>query len=132
MDPIRRSILLGAGATLGGAAVATPAARAASRSEVPLLSTYVAGTAYHQAGEAAATLQPGEPLALRRDHRNDYDVRAIEVRTRSDRKLGYLPRIDNHALANLMDAGFRLSARVRGVVADRRQPEIRLDVFLTA
>lgn len=130
MDPIRRNLLLGASATLGGAALAAPAA-AVTKDEVALLSSYVTGTAYHDAGETAAGLRSGDLLTLRRDRCNDYDPRAIEVRTRSDRKLGYLPRIDNHALASLMDAGFPVSARVREVVADRRQPEIRLEICLS-
>jgi hypothetical protein len=98
---------------------------------VALLSSYVAGTAYHEAHEATADLCTGDLLALRRDRSNDYDPRAIEVRTRSNHKLGYLPRIDNQALASLMDAGFWVSARVREVVPDRRQPDIRLEIFLS-
>jgi hypothetical protein len=130
MDPTRRNILLGTGGALGAVALAAPAAAGVAQASVALLSTYVAGTAYHDAG-AAATLRPGDPLMLRREPRNDYDRRAIEVRTRSGLKLGYVPRTDNHALANLMDAGFDVSARVQKILPDRRQPEIRLDVFIS-
>ena len=45
-------------------------------------------------------------------------------------KLGYVPRADNQALANLMDAGFELAARVHEILPDRRQPDIRLDVLI--
>ena len=41
---------------------------------------------------------------------NDWDGRAVSVWTRSGEKLGYVPRVDTKALANLMDAGFRVSA----------------------
>ena len=129
MDQIRRKILLGAGGALGGAALAAPGALAAPRDEVSLLSTYIAGTAYHRSDEAAA-LRSGDPVTLRREPRNDYDPRAIAVCTRSGSKLGYLPRVDNHALASLMDRGFEVTARVHQVVPDRRQPDIRLKVFL--
>lgn len=130
MDATRRRILLGTGGALGAVALAAPAAAGAARERMALLSTYVAGTAYHDA-LAAASLRPGDPLALRRERRNDYDPRAVEVRTPSNAKLGYVPRTDNRALASLMDAGFDVSACVREIVPDRRQPEIRLDVFLT-
>ena len=128
--------MLGAGGALGGAALAAPAAAAlaapaAVPREVALLAAYVAGTAYHEAGQAAAMLHPGDRLMLRREPRNDYDARAIEVRTRAGAKLGYLPRIDNHALASLMDAGFELTARIRAIAPDPRQPDIRLEVTLT-
>lgn len=123
--------MLGAGGALGSAALAAPAALAAGRSEVALLATYVAGTAYHQAHEASATLRAGDRLVLQREPRNDYDPRAIEVRTRSGAMLGYLPRVQNPALASLMDAGFEVTARIRRITPDRRQPDIRLDVALT-
>jgi len=130
MDQIRRNILLGASGALGGAALAAPGALAAPRDEVTLLSSYIAGTAYHRAGEAAAALRPGDRVTLRREPGNDYDPRAIAVCTPSGSKLGYLPRVDNHALASLMDRGFEVTARVHEVVPDRRQPDIRLKVFL--
>lgn len=127
MDPTRRNILLGTGGALGAVALAAPAAAGAARERIALLSTYVAGTAYHDA-LAAGSLRPGDPLTLRREQGNDYDPRAVEVRTRTGAKLGYVPRTDNRALASLMDAGFDVSARVREILPDRRQPEIRLDV----
>jgi len=43
------------------------AALAAPKAEVMLLSTYVAGTAYHDAADAASTLCPGEPVTLQRE-----------------------------------------------------------------
>jgi hypothetical protein len=131
MDATRRKILLGTGGALAAVALAARAAAGAARASVPLLSIYVAGTAYHAAGEAASTLRPGDSLALQREQQNDYDPRAIAVRTRSGAKLGYVPRTDNHALANLMDAGFNVTARVQKILPDRRQPDIRLDVFMT-
>lgn len=109
---LRRAFLVGA----GGAP------------EVRLLSTYVSGTAYWGAAEAARELRTGDELLLRRAPDNPYDARAVEVRTPGGAKLGYVPRIDNQALANLMDAGFQPTARVRAVVPDGLRPEIRFDV----
>jgi HIRAN domain len=131
MNQMRRNLLLGAGGALGGAALAAPGALAASRDRVELLTTYVTGTAYHEAGEAASALRPGDLVELRREPSNDYDPRSIAVRTPSGAKLGDLPRAGSEALASLMDAGFAAMARIREVLPDARQPEIRLAVLLT-
>lgn len=137
MDPIRRNILLGASGMVGSAALGAPFARATTgaaagaTNPVRLLSTYVAGTAYHDSGDAVAALGAGRPVTLWREADNDYDSRAIAVRTDSGTKLGYVPRADNAALASLMDAGFQVTARVHEVLPDGRQPDIRLDVYLT-
>jgi HIRAN domain len=130
MDQVRRNILLGTGGALGGALFAAPTVLTAEGKEVVLLWTYVAGTAYH-AADAASALRAGELVLLHREHLNDYDARAIAVFTASGTKLGYVPGIDNRALASLIDSGFHLSGRVRKVVPDHRQPDVRLDVFLT-
>ena len=132
VNRLRRALVLGAGGAIGGSLLASAALAAGPRPEatreVTLLSTYVAGAAYHGAAERAPRLRPGDGLELRRAPDNPYDARAIEVRTDDGAMLGYVPRIDNQALANLMDAGFRPTARVRAVVPDPARPEIRLDV----
>ena len=67
---------------------------------------------------------------LRRRPDSAYDPRTVEVWTEDGARLGQVPRIDNQALARLMDAGFATSARVTRVAAGGRKPEIRLDVSL--
>ena len=86
MDQIRRDLLLGAGGALGGAVLAAPAALAPGRNEVAPAVTYIAGTAYYRALEVASTLHPGDRVTLWREHRSDYDPRAIGVSTRSGAK----------------------------------------------
>jgi len=131
MMHIRRDFLLGMGGAVGGMALAAPTAPAAhAPAEVGLLATYVAGTPYHQATTAMSGLRPGHRVDLRREPENRYDPRAVQVRTTGGALLGYVPRTDNQALCRLMDAGFRLEARVSSLSPDRRQPEIRLDVLL--
>jgi hypothetical protein len=80
----------------------------------------------------ASMLRPGSMLQLRRERDNDYDRRAIAVLTTAGDKLGYLPRIDNGALATLIDSGFAVTACVIDILPDPRQPDIRLDVVLAA
>lgn len=127
----RRGFLAAAAAvaTAGGAgaALATSAGR-----EVPLLATYVAGAGRHCGPEAFRRIAPGARLVLRREPGNDYDARSVAVWTPAGEKLGYVPRIHNQALANLMDAGLRPVARVADLSPDGggARPELRLDVRL--
>jgi hypothetical protein len=135
MIHIRRDFLLrmgglGMGGAFGGMALAPAVPAADAPATVGLLATYVAGTAYHQASAAMPGLRPGDRVDLRREPENRYDPRAVQMRTTSGAMLGYVPRTDNQALCNLMDAGFRLEGRVSSLSPDRRQPEIRVDVLL--
>ncbi len=142
VDTLRRTFLTGAAGTLG-AAVGAPALaaaivpdasppRAAATRTVRLLSTYVAGAAYYDAPRLVQRIVPGDRVVLRREPGNTYDRRAIEIRTADGAKLGYVPRIDNQALANLMDAGIQQPrAQILTVVPDERWPEIRVDVLVT-
>ena len=131
MTQMRRDFLVGTGAAFGGMALAAPAVVAADApAEVGLVATYVAGTPYREASAALRRLRPGDRVDLRREPDNRYDPRAVQARTVGGAMLGYVPRTDNQALCNLMDAGFRLEARVSSLSPDRRQPEIRLDVLL--
>ncbi|MBS0503062.1 MAG: HIRAN domain-containing protein [Proteobacteria bacterium] len=108
----RRSLL----ALFGIATVAGRASAARSaRPPVVLLRTHVNGEAYYEAAEIASTLRAGTPLTLRREPDNAYDRRAIEVLDAAGRKLGYVPRSDNPAVARMMDAGERMRASVTDV-----------------
>jgi uncharacterized ParB-like nuclease family protein len=118
-------------ALIGLAPAATlPAAPARAarpeRAPVRVLWTRVNGEAYYQASESIATLRAGAPVTLRREPDNAYDRRAIEVLDEQGRKLGYVARIDNSAVARMMDAGERFVARVSRV--DPIGKDIRLEV----
>ncbi len=129
----RRAFFLGAGAAAGAVvAVTTPAAaRAGQGRRVHLLTTYVAGIGRHAPAALAAQLSAGEAVALRREPDSRYDVRAVSVWTLGGDKLGYVPRIDNQALANLMDAGLAPQARVLSVAGDGKRPEVSLEVAVS-
>ena len=127
----RRSFLASAGtlATAGGAGAAAGAD--GETREVPLLHTYIAGAERSVVREVARRLAPGAPLRLMREPENDYDTRAVAVWTQDGRKLGYVPRIDNQALANLMDAGLAPRASVAQIRTVTTRPDIRIDVRLS-
>jgi HIRAN domain len=74
-------------------------------------SSPLAGFRYHAAAEVWQELRVGERLALQRERDNAYDANAVSVSWRG-RKLGYVPRRENAALAWGLDHGERLGARI--------------------
>jgi len=74
-------------------------------------SSPLAGFRYHAAGEVWPELRVGDPLELARENDNPYDLNAVSVSWRG-RKLGYVPRRDNAALAWGLDRGEALAARI--------------------
>ena len=125
----RRGFLAAAGGA-GATALAGGAQAAGGPREVPLLRTYAAGAGRYCPPGAFARLAPGDALALRREPDNDYDARAVSIWSVQGEKLGYVPRVENQALANLMDAGLVPVARVEGVSPGGTQPKLTLDMRL--
>ena len=74
-------------------------------------SSPLAGFRYHAAAELWDELRVGDALELWREPGNLHDAQAIGVAWRG-RKLGYVPRRDNGALAWALDRGERLQARI--------------------
>jgi len=109
--------LVRAAGALGAVLAVAPPARAGRpvACRVFLQATHVAGTAYYGADRVRRRLKRGDALVLRREPANPYDGMAIEVFTAAGAKLGYVPRAVNRPLARLMDAGFRLEAKVLSV-----------------
>ena len=71
----------------------------------------LAGYRYHQAPALAAALKSGDTLDLVREPDNPHDANAVRVEWQG-RKLGYVPRASNAALAWAMDGGETVTARV--------------------
>ena len=105
----KRNFLQGLLAALGaGIASGTSAA---PRRSVLIQRSPLAGFQYH-AGEAVwPRLAVGQPLALVREPAYPYDARAVRIDWRGH-KLGYLPRIENAAVAQMLDRGERIEARI--------------------
>ena len=57
-------------------------------------------------------LKPKQPLSLKREPQNSYDENAIEVYWKGV-KLGYIPRVDNEIIANLMDQKKEVKASIK-------------------
>jgi hypothetical protein len=74
-------------------------------------SSPLAGFRYHAASAVWEELRVGDRLDLSREPDNSYDSNAVSVWWRG-RKLGYVPRRDNAALAWGIDRGESLLARI--------------------
>jgi hypothetical protein len=89
-------------------------------------STPLAGFRYHAAAEVWRELRVGDALELAREPANPHDANAVAVTWRG-RKLGYVPRRDNAALAWGLDRGERLQARISRL-APHPNPARRIEI----
>lgn len=103
------------------------AALAAPAQTVKLLvqSSPLAGYRYAEAAQVWPELRVGDPLDLVREPDNPHDRNAVRVDWRG-RKLGYVPRAENEALAWAMDRGEKVSARISRLQA-HRNPRMRIE-----
>lgn len=109
----------------------SPAALVPPPRTVLLQSSPVAGFQYHEGEAVWALLSCGGALDLVREPGNPYDEKAVRVEW-SGRNLGYVPRAENHAVAQLMDTGEAISARVSGLRECANPWErIRIEICLT-
>lgn len=94
--------------------------------ETFLMRTAIAGTQFVEGFEELTSgMEVGEVLELRRMPRNKYDSAAVSV-LRSNSHIGYVPRVDNKAIASLMDSGHRVVA----VVAEMGDGRIVIDLSM--
>ena len=90
----------------------------------------LAGYRYHAAPALAGALQPGETLDLVREPDNPHDANAVRVEWQG-RKLGYVPRADNAALAWAMDSGETVTAIVaRNETRRRTRGRVEFEILL--
>ena len=85
----------------------------------------LAGFRYAEAAEVWPHLRVGDALDLLREPDNAHDANAVRVEWRG-RKLGYVPRTENGALAWAMDRGETLRARVSRL-SEHRNPRRRIE-----
>ena len=123
MDPRRvwRVALLLAAVATGGQAQETT---------LVVQSSPLAGFRYHAAAEVWDELRVGDRLALARERDNPHDANAVSVSWRG-RKLGYVPRHENAALAWGLDRGAQLAARISRLAPDAR-PSRRVEFEVVA
>jgi hypothetical protein len=116
-------------AALAAAVVVSAPAAHAAEAHIVLQRSPLAAFRHYEAGEAWPALRIGEPLALAREPDNPYDANAVRVEWRG-RKLGYVPRRDNAAVARHLDRGTALEARIAALRQNRnRTVRIELDII---
>jgi hypothetical protein len=71
----------------------------------------LAGFQFYAGRELWDELKAGDALVLVREPDNRHDANAVRVEWRG-RRLGYLPRAENRAVAEEMDRGGRVTARI--------------------
>ncbi len=101
-----------------------------TEAKVYLQNSRLAGFRYYDGRKLWPELRVGDALTLVREADNPYDANAIRVEWR-ERKLGFVPRADNAALARFMDRGQRLEGRVTALPKDKRRWRgIEFDIYL--
>jgi hypothetical protein len=88
-------------------------------------SSPLAGFRYGEAAGVWPQMRQGDALELVREPANPHDPNAVRVEWRG-RKLGYVPRAENGALAWAMDRGETLKARISRLT-EHRNPRKRIE-----
>jgi hypothetical protein len=88
-------------------------------------SSPLAGFRYAEASQVWSELRRGDALELVREPDNPHDRNAVRVDWRG-RKLGYVPRAENEALAWAMDRGERVTARISRL-QEHPNPRLRIE-----
>jgi hypothetical protein len=83
----------------------------ATRRAICIQISPIAGFQYHNGEAVWGWLRPGQTLDLVRERDNPYDNKAVRA-DRLGHRLGYVPRTDNHAVAQWLDRGERPTARI--------------------
>lgn len=121
-----------AGAAIGAALIGLFAAFGTDAESVRILvqRSPLAGSQYHALAAVVAQIRVGDTLTLTREPGNRHDRNAVRVDWRGQ-PLGYVPRRENRALAQALDAGERLEARV-SALRDDADPwrRVEFDVYL--
>ena len=112
-----------------GAAVASPPVGAEDRS-VLIQESPIAGFQFHRGDKIWQSLGVGEELTLVRESSNTHDPDAVALYFHED-KLGYVPRGDNRAIAQMLDRGESLEARISKLLVEEDPWErIRITISL--
>ncbi len=79
--------------------------------DIVLLEAAMAGFRYHEGPKVWGHMRSGDLLVLRREPDNAHDTVAVALHW-GGYKIGYLPRTDNLVIANMLDQGAPIFARI--------------------
>ena len=112
-----------------GAAVTSQRVGAADRS-VLIQESPIAGFQFHRGDAIWPSLSVGQELVLVRESSNTHDPDAVAIYFQEE-KLGYVPRGDNKAIAQMLDGGETLEARISKLLVEGNPWErIRISITL--
>lgn len=118
-------LLLGSLAT-----IPVSAAEPGASAKILLQNSPLAGFRYYEGKRLWSEMKVGDTLQLVREPGNAYDPNAVRVEWQG-RKLGYVPRADNEALARFMDRGSKAEARITRLKKSRNPwQRMEFEVFL--
>lgn len=101
--------ILGTLACIPASALAGPIL--STKTNLTLLETELAGFQYYAGEKLWSKISIGDRLAMSRESGNPYDRRAVALFWRRF-KLGYVPRIDNAVIAQLLERGTSMQCRI--------------------
>jgi hypothetical protein len=119
------------GAIFGGLAAAFIGRHTQARDRRILIQdSPIAGFQYYRGNSVLPLLRVGKELSLVREPHNKHDSDAIAVYFNND-KLGFVPALENRAIAQMLDRGENLKPIISELVAetDAYQP-VRISIFL--
>ena len=113
-----------------GAALIAPHARAAQSRSILLQESPLAGFQYYRGAAVWPFLRVGERLTLVRESFNGHDGDAVAVYFRND-KLGFVPSRENSTIAQLLDRGERLEAKIARLLEESNPwRRVRIAIFI--
>ena len=122
----RYTVLAALGIVVAFATSPAPAAEAV----IVVQRSPLAGFRHYDGAESWRQLAVGDRLELVREPDNPYDANAVRVEWRG-RRLGYVPRRDNAAVARQLDRGAALDARV-ATLRENRNRSVRIEFEVVA
>ena len=106
------------------------AAEPGTSAKILLQSSHLAGFGYYEGKKLWSEMKVGDALQLVREPGNSYDANAVRVEWQGH-KLGYVPRVDNAALARFMDRGSKAGARITRLKKSRNPwQRMEFEVYL--
>lgn len=81
------------------------------RENIEVYSGFIAGYKYYKGPGIESCFHEGDSLELIREPLNSFDDRAIAVYYNGT-KIGFIPMVDNHVLAKMLDSKVKLTARI--------------------
>jgi hypothetical protein len=114
--------------TLGAAVTGSPVR--AERDRVIIQESRIAGFQFHSGEAVWSSLSAGDRLKLVREPKSVHDPNAVAVYFH-DQQLGYIPRAENSTIAQMLDRGEQLDARIcRLVESSDPWERVRITVSL--